>query len=304
MLFPSLRSLKPASLLLAALTAAALPAFAGDTYTSTSSKDKNPVIEKPTEEPRFYMELLGGGEFDTGALSFLSNGDAARPAPALVSGPNIAPVSFTSRPAYFQARDFSEAHDAAVINGRLNLGYQVLPYLSVFVGGTYSHAGGDHRANVGFVTDAAGAIGPAGMNYNLFGGTGQYQAFSGRAGFKLNTPRTILDLLHLPHAIKPYFSLSAGGKYVDDQNIDFYTENHSFYDTGRFRLFEASWVFTTEATLGYSLQLTRNVGITLESGYGYDTAPEKGGLPVGYSGINNAGQRLYSTVSFGAHFSF
>ena len=304
MLLPSIRSLKTGSLLLAALAASALPAFAGDTTVSSSSKDKNPVIEKPVTEPRFYVNLLAGGEFDTGQLDFLSNGNAnlgfARPLPAVAGAVPVLP-------AFFQARQFSEAHDPAVINGRLEIGYQVLPYLSAFVGATYSHAGGDSRANVGTVVDEFGQYGGfrgAGGRYDLFAGVGQYQAFSGIAGIKLNTPRTLLDLLHIPRAIRPYAVLSAGAKYVDDQYIRFYTADPGIVDTGRLRLFDQSFVLTAEAQLGYELSLTRNLSVNVESGYGYDSSPQRGGLPIYYQGINAAGQRLYSTASLGLKLRF
>ncbi len=312
MLLPSIRSLKTGSLLLAALAAAALPAFAGETY-SASSKDKNPVIEKPSTEPRFYIDLLAGGEFDNGLTDFISNGNAnlntfagGFPTPIVdVARARPAAIAVVPLIGLFQARDFQETHDVAVVNGRLELGYHVLPYLSAFVGGTYSHAGGNNRANVGTVLDPTGFFGSPRGRFDLYAGVGQYQAFSGIAGIKLNTPRTILDLLHIPRAIKPYLVLSAGGKYVDDQNIRFYTDNASIVDTGRLRLYEASWVFTAEAQLGYELQLTRSLSINLENGYGYDTAPQQGGsLPGEYQGINRSGSRFYSTVSLGAKLSF
>ncbi len=297
MLLPSIRSLKTGSLLLAALAAAALPAFAGDTV-STDSKDKNPVIEKPSTEPRFYMSLMGGGEFDNGVADFLSNGNAAFTVP--VAGAR--PLAGAPLIGYFQAREFQETHDVAVANGRLELGYKILPYLSVFAGGTYSHAGGNDRANVGTVSDPFGAFGTPGQRYNLFAGVGQYQAFAGMAGFKITTPRTILDLLHIPKAVKPYATFSAGGKYVDDQYIRFYTDNEAIVDSARFKLYDESWVFTAEAQLGYDLQLTRNVSVILENGYGYDTAPDHGNLPA--AGIDRSGSRFYSTVSLGAKISF
>lgn len=299
MLLHSIRSLKTGSLLLAALAAAALPAFAGDTTVTTSSKDKNPVIEKPMTEPRFYVSLLAGGEFDNGLTDFLSNGNAT-----FAATNNRAAIALIGSPldARFQARDFQETHDVAAVFGRLELGYKVLPYLSVFAGGTYSHAGGDDRANVGTVIDTFGAFGAPGRRFDLYAGVGQYQSFSGIAGIKLNTPRTILDLLHIPRAIKPYLVLSAGGKYVDSQYIRFYTDNTAIVDSGRFKLYDESWVFTTEAQLGYELQLTRNISVNLENGYGYDTAPSRGSLPA--FGVNASGSRFYSTVSLGAKLSF
>ena len=298
MLLHSIRSLKSGSLLLAALAVAALPAFAGETTVTSSSKDKNPVIEKPATEPRFYVNLLAGGEFDNGVTDFLSDGrgvNVGRP-------PTSAIGSRVNIPAFFQARDFNETHDSPAINGRLELGYKIKPYLSVFVGGTYSHADGKSRANVGTVIDTNGSFGGAGQRYNLFAGVGQYQSFSGIGGIKLTTPRTILDLLHLPHAIKPYLVLSAGAKYVDNQFIRFYTDNTAIVDTGRFKLYDESWVFTAEAQLGYELQLTRNFSINLENGYGYDTKPDRGSLPA--VGVNHDGDRFYSTVSLGAKLTF
>lgn len=299
MSLPSIRSLKTGSLLLATLAAAALPAFAGDSVTTTSSKDKNPVIEKPMTEPRFFINLMAGGEFDSAVTSFISNGFGSLPAQGnALRAPVLpgAPLGLN-----VQARDFSEAHEQAVINGRLELGYKVKPYLSLFVGFTYSHAGGDSRADVGFVQDQFGAFGTA-RNYALYAGVGQYQAFAGRAGFKLTTPRTLLNLLHIPQAIKPYASVSAGGKYLDAQYVRFYTDDRSIVNTGRYALYDDSWVFSVEANLGYDLQLTRNIDIILESGYGYDTAPDSGNLPI--AGGNRVGSRVYSTVSLGAKLSF
>ncbi len=296
MLLPSIRSLKTGSLLLATLAAAALPAFAGDNVTTTSSKDKNVVLEKPATEPRFYVDLLAGGEFDSGVTSFISNGNGFLPSrPGLAVPGNVSSANI-------QARDWSEAHDQAVINGRLELGYKIKPYLSLFVGFTYSHSGGDSRADVGFVRTTFLNAGNTFRDDALYAGVGQYQAFAGRAGVKVTTPRTILNLLHIPQAIKPYASFSAGGKYLDAQYIRFYTDNPAVVDTGRYKLYDDSWVFSVEGNLGYDLQLTRNIDVILESGYGYDTAPEHGDLPI--AGGNRVGSRVYSTVSLGAKLSF
>ena len=58
----------------------------------------------------------------------------------------------------------------------------------------------------------------------------------------------------------------------------FFTAYQPIVDTGRLQLYDSSWVFTAEAQLGYDLQLTRNISVILENGYGYDTAPERGNL--------------------------
>ena len=307
MLLPFIRPLKTGSLFLAALAAATLPAFGGDTYTA-SPKDKNPVIEKPQTEPRFYVDLLAGGEFDIHATKFVSNGQA------FFTNPTIPVAAFAAAPnfvgAKIQSRDFESTHDLGVINGRLELGYKILPYLSIFTGFTYSHSGGNDGRPVGYLTDYTGAAGVAGGRYDLFGKFGKYQAFAGMAGIKVHTPRTILDLLHIPKAIRPYASVSAGGKYVDAQHARFYSGSQNgvpdgdLVDTGTFNLYDDSWVFTVEGELGYELQLTRNISVNLESGYGYDTKPERSTLPYNFDGVNKGGDRFYSTVSLGAKLSF
>ena len=242
---------------------------------------------------------MAGGEFDTRATSYISDGKGL-----LAPHPGFSYAGVRIPNANIQARDFSETHDAAVVNGRLELGYKLKPYLSLFVGFTYSHAGGDNRANVGYVRVVNPLIIPNLVNnYALYAGVGQYQAFAGRAGIKLTTPRTLLNLLRIPQAIKPYASLSAGGKYVDAQYIRFFTEDESLVGTPRYKLYDSSWVFSVEGSLGYDLQLTRHLDMILESGYGYDTKPDGGNLPS-ISGVDNKGSRVYSTVSLGAKFKF
>ena len=299
---------------LAAHAAAAVPAFAGDTYSASGKddKDKNPMIQKPVEEPRFYVDLMAGGEFDFHATHQITNGTAYFSAPLGVAvlplstaapGSGILPVSIKSR-------DFTSTHDAGVINGRLEVGYQVLPYLSVFVGGTYSHSNGNREEPDGTVFDPGALVGAAGGRYQLFADTTRYEAYSGIAGLKLNTPRTLLDLLHIPRAIRPYASFSAGGKYVESQDASFYNGAQdgapvgAIVTSGNLRLYNSSWVFTVEGELGYELQLTRSLSVNLESGYGYDTRPERAGLDANFQGVNQGGDRFYSTVSLGAKLRF
>ena len=295
----TIRSIKTGSLVLATLLAASLPAVAGD-YTSTaSSKDKNPIVQPPPAEPRFYVDLMAGGEFDYHATKFISNGSA-----------QFGTFGVDNLPAKIESRDFTSTHDVASVNGRLQLGYKVLPYLSIFAGFTYTHSDGDNSRRLGYVTDASGAFGTAGGRYDLYAGITEYQAYSGMGGFKLGLPRTILDLIHAPKAIKPYLSVSAGGKYLDGQDIYLYSGASSgvgvghVVNSGFLPLYDSGWVFTGEASLGYDVQLTRNFGIILENGYGYDTKPERGSLPGTIHGTNNSGDRFYSNVYLGGKVSF
>ena len=117
-----LRSVKSGSLLLAALLGTSLCAQAGtDTSSAKDAKDKN-VIQQPMIEPKFWIDLAAGGEFDIHATKFLND-----------SGANFGTVAIAAR----------EASSRATSNPRTTPrsstvawrpGYKVLPYLSVFVG--------------------------------------------------------------------------------------------------------------------------------------------------------------------------
>ncbi len=289
-----IHSSRAAALFLAASLGLTLSARAGEADVRSSSnrdfKNKNVIQQAPPAEPKFYVDLMGGGEFDQHATKFLSNGNA-------VFGGGAAPYT-----AKIQSRDFASTHDF-VTNARADVGYHVLPYLSLFAGFTYSHANG-HERRVGTVTDVNGtAFGVPGNRFDLYASVGDYQAYSGRGGFKLTLPRTILDFIHAPRAITPYFTASAGGKYIESQELSFFSGTKPrFVDTAYGTLYGNSWVFTTEAQFGYELKLTRNASIILENGYGYDTKPQGGSLPV--NGVDRGGDRLYSTVSLGGKIKF
>ena len=284
------RSLKPCSLALAALLGTSLCAQAG-TEVTKDAKDKN-VIQQPIIEPKFWIDLAAGGEFDIHSVKFLND-----------SGANFGTAAIPL-PARIQSRSFESTHDAGVINGRLEVGYKVLPCMSVFAGFTYSHAGGQDDRRVGRVADPTGAaFGTPGGVYNLYADVGKYQAYSGIAGVKVNTPRYILDLIHIPKFISPYFSISGGGKYLDAQDISFYAKDGRLVNTATQNVYDDGFVFTGEAELGYVAKITRNFDITLESGYGYDTKPTHSTI-TGVNHANRDGDRFYSTVSLGAKLKF
>ena len=303
MLYPStasiLRVLKPGTLVLAALLGTSLCAQAGTEMTDTKeSKDKNVIQQPPPAEPKFYFDLSAGGDFDIHSTKFLNDSGAT----FISQVPGSGGIAIPGR---IQTRDFTTTHDVATINGRAELGYKVLPYLSVFIGGEYSHSDGQSTRRVGRVYDTTGVYAGNGVpaEYNLYGSFGQYQSYSGIGGFKVNTPRTILDFLHIPKFVSPYFTVSGGGKYLDAQTADFFAKDGNLVSTGKETLFQSGWVGTVDAELGYNLKLTRNFDVTIESGYGYDSKPEHEAQPfIGHA--NRDGDRLYSTVYLGGKFLF
>ena len=287
-------SIRAAALLVTASLGMTIAAQAGDETTTRtySNKDKNVIQQPAPAEPKFYVDLLGSAEFDIHATQFLSNGNTT------FTGAGGGPIG-----ARVHSVPFETVHDP-VVDAGMDVGYHVLPYLSIFANFTYSHGNGhDHR--VGTLVDDDGAVlGGLGNRYDLYARLGDYQSYAGRAGVKVALPRTLLDLIHAPKAISPYFSLTGGGKYVESQDISFVSGTRpTIVDTGYGTLFGNSWVFTGEALFGYELKLTRNFSVVLEDGYGYDTKLQRGNLP-GFNGLNRSGDRLYSTVSLGARIKF
>ena len=291
-----LRPIQVGSLLVAATLGVSIAAHAGDETTTTPSKDgketnKNVIQQAPPAAPKFYVDLLGEAEFDYHATKFLNDGTAN-------FGTAAAPFD-----AKIHSRDFSSTHDP-VTNARLNAGYQILPYLAVFGGFTYSHANG-HENRVGYVTDDSGAAGLAPGKYDLYASVGDYQAYAGRGGFKLSLPRTLLDIIHAPKFIEPYFSASAGGKYIESQQISFYSGTRErFVDTAYGTLFDNSWVLTAEGDFGYELKFSRNFSVILEDGYGYETKPSHGSIGSNVGDINKDGDRFFSSISLGGRIKF
>ena len=287
-----LRPMQFGSLLVAAALGASAAAHAGDETTTTRSsrdgKDKNVIQQAPPKEPKFYVDILGGAEFDYHATKFINDGTAN-----FGNGIN----------AKIQSRDFSSTHDP-VIDARANVGYQVLPYLAVFGGFTYSHANG-HERRVGYVTDDFGLGGLTPGKYDLYASVGDYQAYAGRGGFKLSLPRTVLDFIHAPKFISPYFSASAGGKYIESQEVSFYSGTRPrFVDTAYGTLYDNSWVLTAEGDFGYELKFSRNFSVIIEDGEGYETKPTHSSLGSNVSRINADGDRFFSTVSVGGRLKF
>ena len=308
---------KTCALLLAATAAASLCAQAGIDDTATSSKDVNKnVIEKPPSVPKFYVEIGATGEFDYHATKFISDGAAnfggngdvfpiavpvalARPASVLgFPGSAAAPL-----PAVIQSRDFTSTHDVGAIDGHVNFGYIINPLITVYAGFVYTHDDGQDSRRLGTVDDVDGVYsGVVGGRYNLYADVGQYQAYSGIAGLKVTLPRTVLDLIHAPKFITPYFSASVGGKYLDSQHVRFFSDEVGVNQT--IRLYDPSLVFTTQGGLGYELKISRNFSVNIDTNYGYDTKPDHPTNNLGFNGIDRGGNRLFETVGLSAAFKF
>lgn len=298
------RHLRPTLALVAAaltLPAAALQAGSPEfNAREEHSKDSKATIRPPAPAfPRFYVSLAGGAEFDEHATKFISNGEGSLGLVRLGGGDTL-PVKITSK-------DFHNTHEVTA-SARAEAGYRFTDWFSLFAGFTYDHAQGDNAVRFGQVRDPAGLVGDPAAVRNLYANIGKYEAYAGRGGFTLALPRTVLDLVHAPRAIKPYLSYSAGGKYVEATRAQFFSPG--LLDTGSLRLYDEGWVFTTDVQLGYEVALARNATVFFQSGYGYDTKLERNEsgprspAAAGLTGVNRGGDRFYSTVSLGAKLRF
>lgn len=292
-LFKKITSVLPKVGAFGLLACAAATAHAGDDY-------KKEIIPPPPE-PRFYFTLGGGGEFDIHSSKFVSNGNGFFFNPFFAPDPAfIGPVPYLVK---VTSASFSYSHAPAVA-ARAELGYHVNPAFSVFVGFTYDHANG-YFFHCGQVRPPWTAnpfvlrkICPVPIVYDLNCNMGDYNGYAGRAGFKLDIPPAYLAFINIPPVIKPYFTFSAGGKYVQNTNARFYA---STIPVGaRVRLYDDSWVFTTDGQLGCEYLLSPTSSVGLESGIGYDTRLSRphDATPVPFiTGVNRGGSRLYIPVT-------
>jgi hypothetical protein len=290
-----LNLLKPASFLIGTILVLQPMARAGDEDTTKVAKD---VIQQPPAAPKFFFEAGAAGEFDYHATKFISDGSA-----------DFGTAGGSALPAKIQSRDFTSTHDIAAIDGRLQAGYIVNPFISLYSMFSYSHSSGDDSRRLGSVTDVNGAFGAVGGRYDLYGDIGKYQSYTGSLGARITLPRTILDFIHAPKFIFPYVNFSVGGKYLDKQQVRFYSGGVDAVDTS-IDLYKDSWVLTSEGGLGYELRLARNFSINLDSNYGYDSKPERGDRDLSgsstssFQGINKGGDRFYSSFGLTAVFKF
>lgn len=296
--------LRPVLALAAVLTtlpAAALRAGSPEFNARDDSSKGSKAVVQPSAPPfpRFYISLAGGAEFDAHATKFISNGEGTLDAVRLGGGANL-PVKITSK-------DFHNTHEVTA-SARAEAGYRFTDWFSIFAGFTYDHAQGDSAVRFGQVRDPLGLAGNPAAVRDLYANLGEYEAYAGRGGFTLALPRTLLDFIRAPRAIKPYLSYSAGGKHVNATRAQFFSPG--LLDTGSLRLYDASWVFTTDLQLGYEVALARNATVFFQSGYGYDTKLDRNEsgprspAAAGLTGVNRGGDRFYSTVSLGAKLRF
>ncbi len=186
----------------------------------------------------------------------------------------VSPGRRAAVPGRIQSRDFTTTHDIATINGRAELGYKILPYLSVFIGlaptatptarATAASAASTTRPALYGVppgrVQPVRQLRPVPVLRRDRGHQGGPAAHDPRPH-----PRAEVHLALLQPSRAAASTSMRSGRTSSPRT----RQPRQF--TGHETLYQSGWVGTVEGGFGYDLKLTRNFDVTVESGYGYDT---------------------------------
>ena len=238
------------------------------------SKDKKQVVQKEYE-PKWYVSLGAGAEFDLGATRFSERSRTGFASPDAGFAQGVANVS---------AQKYNDVYGAANLAIHAEVGYVVAKDGEIFVGFKYSHGFSD-TVNIGSGNFGIGTE-------PIFADFGDYNSFGLEAGFRyFFLPKT--------SRIRPYISFAAGATYVDDIDARFFlTGGQPIFGTG----FYQGGVVATGALLGgIEFAITRNFSIGAESGLRYEFPLSERDRDLVRSGVNaslnNAGDRFNVPVN-------
>lgn len=261
-------------------------AFAGP----EDSKDaKKQVMEQPDTAPKFYLSLGGNTDFDLHAVYYTT--DAVGSAFGL--------------PATVEARSFGATHDQPY-SVHAEFGYVASPHWEIF--GTVYYDGADgNDERVGTVSDPTGAIGAVGAKHALNAEFDDYHSIGIELGARyFFLPKTA--------RLRPFISVSAGGRYIDSQDITFSvagvgSTTASFYDD--------SFSLSASFLAGVEFAITDRFSVGVQSGISYqfeqterdekltpNSAQFTTGGIAGLQGANDDGDRLYIPVAVYGKFRF
>jgi hypothetical protein len=264
----------------ALLSAGALStAFAGPAP-ADYSKDKKAVVKE--NEPKWYISLGAGAEFDLGATRFSERSRTGFVSPD---------AGFAIGAGSVSAQKYNDVYDVANLGIHAELGYVVSKNGEIFGSVKYSH---------GFADTVQIGTGNFGIgNEPIFANFDDYNSIGVEAGFRyFFLPKT--------SRIRPYVSFAAGATYVFDIDTNFFlADGTPVFGTG----FYQGGVVATGALLGgIEFALSRNFSIGAESGLRYEFPLSERDRDLDRSGLNNSlnnsGDRFYVPVRFYGKFRF
>ena len=257
-------------------TASVQPTLAGPE--AISSKDKNPIVEVPTEcNPRWYFSFGSGTEFDGG--NDFSNGLEEF-------------TDFEGGLFFTELRVKSRSYDDIYknwINLNAEFGYAITRHIDVFAKLNYAQADSQTLVGSELILDSPLNPFPFALAFPFTSNFDNYQSWGGELGFRFyfTSPES---------RIRPYISLAGGANFVDEIDLrvktDFLTFDFEVYD-GPF--YDDSVVWTGSALFGVEYQVIpcrfsvgTNVGVRYnseldsdDSGFSSDSSSE----PTPMSGV-------------------
>lgn len=229
------------------------PAYAGPERLYDSSKDKTVMAPPPVCDPRWYISIGGGADFDSGRTDLNK----------AVFGKSIAP--FTN--AFIQKHNWNDVYnDAWRIQGEI--GYVLTDHLEVFGLFKYAHAEATQRTRGSDVVFDIRPIGPR-FDFPISSEWDDYTSYGGELGLRC--------FFFSKHArFRPYFQVSGGGTHVDSIGIRTFVDESAIggpsdrevYDGG---FFNDTWVWSAASAVGIEVALTCHWSIGAEGGVRYES---------------------------------
>ncbi len=253
-------------------------AVAGPAPADTSKKQ---VVQRDNE-PKWYISLGAGAEFDLGATRFSERSRTG------FASPN---AGFALGAGNIAAQTYNDVYDVANLGIHAEVGYVVSKDGEIFASLKYSHGFADTvqigSGNFGIGTEP------------IFANFDDYNSIGIEAGFRY---------FFLPKSsrIRPYVSFAAGATYVFDIDTRFFLgDSTPVFGTG---FYQGGVVATGALLAGVEYALSRNFSVGAESGVRYEFPLSERDRDLNLSGINpsinNAGDRFYVPVRFYGKFRF
>ncbi len=251
-------------------------ALAGPDYSKTTVE----ASPQPVADPRWYVSIGGGTDFDYGVTDFSNRVFANLGGPAL---------DIRNHP-------FDEVYDTNFFRIQAEVGYVLRPSLEIFANFRYSAADSEPTRGSFLV------LPPNGARAEIFDKWGDYRSYGGELG---------LRYFFLPKEarFRPYISLSGGAASVDSIDLRASLGDGTVLFQGGF--YNSSVVGTGAALLGVEVAIARHFSIGVDAGVRYESTLNDNKRDVVAAGFTpvapintNAADRLYCPLTVYAKFRF
>ena len=241
------------------------------------SNDKMVQPVAPVCDPRWYLSIGGGGEFNTGATDLQKSA---------IIAPTGVPIG------EIRAHDFSDAYDVAFYRVEAEVGSVLTDRIEIF--GQFNYAASAtnnwiHRA----VSINAGSPTFLSVKFD------DYNSY----GFQLGARYFFVSK---EARLRPYFSIAGGASHVDSIGAESALESSNVV-VSRSHFFDDSWVGTVTGLVGVEYSVSCHLAVGIHAGLGYSSTLTGDDTdlvgPVSKSN-DDVGDRLYCPVAVYAKVRF